>query len=429
MKKPVAITLGVIGGLLALSVIQQTATKLVGSEKNESSIPETTSAIATTPFQTDLSSVPKDNINSSDSKTENNGGAEDNSTGGKEMKVHFLDVGQGDSIFIELPDDKTMLIDASEKEYADKITTYIYSCGYSSLDYVVATHPHSDHIGGMADVIGSFSVGNVILSPATHTTNTYTNMLTAIDKSGAKVTLGVAGTEIFSDGDLSAVVIAPVTEDYSDLNNSSVMVMLTYGDKKFLFTGDAEEEEECTVTADVKCDVLKVGHHGSSTSTGSAFLTAASPEYAVISCGMGNSYGHPHTETIDKLKKAGINIYRTDLQGNIVMTCDGKNITVNTEPSSANGASSGESKPETTKAVTTTKATTTAVRTTPAPVTEAPAEDDPVSYSYVLNTNTMKIHRAGCSSVDQMSEENTDYTNDYDAAIAAGYVPCKRCKP
>ena len=111
------------------------------------------------------------------------------------------------------------------------------------------------------------------------------------------------------------------------------------------------------------------------------------------------------------------------------MTCDGKNITVNTEPSSANGASSGESKPETTKAVTTTKATTTAVRTTPAPVTEAPAEDDPVSYSYVLNTNTMKIHRAGCSSVDQMSEENTDYTNDYDAAIAAGYVPCKRCKP
>lgn len=354
-----------------------------------------------------------------------------------EMKVHFIDVGQGDSIFIELPDDKTMLIDASEREYADKITTYIYSCGYNSLDYVVATHPHSDHIGGMADVIGSFSVGNVILSPATHTTKTYTNMLTAIDQSGAKVTLGTGGTEIFSDGDLSAVVIAPVTEDYSNLNNSSVMIMLTYGEKKFLFTGDAEEEEERTVTADVKCDVLKVGHHGSSTSTGNAFLTAANPEYAVISCGTGNSYGHPHTETIDKLKKAGINIYRTDLQGDIVMTCDGKNITVNVSPSNDGGASLAESKPETTKVTTTTaattkavttKATTTAVRTTPAPVTQAPAEN-PVSYSYVLNTNTMKIHRAGCSYVNQMSEANKSYTNDYDGAIAMGYVPCKRCKP
>lgn len=357
----------------------------------------------------------------------------DGSTTGNELKVHFLDVGQGDSIFIELPDNKTMLIDASEKEYADRITTYIYSCGYNSLDYVVATHPHSDHIGGMADVIGSFSVGNVILSPATHTTKTYTNMLTAIDNSGAKVKLGTAGTELFSDGDLSAVVIAPVTEDYSDLNNSSVMIMLSYGDKKFLFTGDAEEEEERTVTADVKCDVLKVGHHGSSTSTSGAFLTAASPEYAVISCGAGNSYGHPHTETIDKLKKADVNIYRTDLQGDIVMTCDGKNITVNVSPTAADGAQSGESKPETTKA-TTTKVTTTTASTTPEPATEEPATeepaaDDPVSYSYVLNTNTMKIHRASCSSVKQMSEENTDYTNDYDAAIAAGYVPCKRCKP
>lgn len=339
-----------------------------------------------------------------------------------EMKVHFIDVGQGDSIFIELPNTKTMLIDAAEKEYADRITNYIYSCGYNTLDYVVATHPHSDHIGGMADVIGAFNVENVILSPATHTTKSYTNMLKAIDDSGAKVKIGVAGTEIFSDGDLSAVVIAPVTEDYSDLNNSSVMVMLTYGSRKFLFTGDAENSEENTITADIKCDVLKVGHHGSSTSTSRAFLTAASPEYAVISCGMGNSYGHPHIETLDRLKGAGVKIYRTDLQGDIIMTCDGEKITVNAEPSAAGGASSGESKSETTKATTTTKVTTTTV-------TEKPAEENPVSYSYVLNTNTMKIHRAGCSSVSRMSEENKGYTNDYDGAIAQGYVPCKICSP
>ena len=138
----------------------------------------------------------------------------------------------------------------------------------------------------------------------------------------------------------------------------------------------------------------------------------------MISCGAGNSYGHPHTETIDKLKKAGVNIYRTDLQGDIVMTCDGKNITLNVSPTTADGAQSGESKPE-----------TTTLGTTPAPATQAPTAAESVSYSYVLNTNTMKIHRASCSSVKQMSEENTDYTNDYDAAIAAGYVPCKRCKP
>lgn len=416
---------------LALAMMTGCSVKTaVSSDKDYSSETENGTSSSASVSSVAESSVPEIEINSSDSKAESKGETDDN--GGKEMKVHFLDVGQGDSIFIELPDDKTMLIDASEKEYADRITTYIYSCGYNSLDYVVATHPHSDHIGGMADVIGSFSVGNVILSPATHTTKTYTNMLTAIDQSGAQVTLGTAGKEIFSDGDLSAVVIAPVTEDYSDLNNSSVMIMLTYGDKKFLFTGDAEEEEERTVTADVKCDVLKVGHHGSSTSTSSAFLAAASPEYAVISCGMGNSYGHPHTETIDKLKKAGINIYRTDLQGDIVMTCDGENITVNTQPSTAGGASSAESKPETTGSATTTvatKATTTTVRTTPATATEKPAEDDPVSYSYVLNTNTMKIHRPSCSSVSQMSDENKGYTNDYDGAIAQGYEPCKRCKP
>ena len=313
-----------------------------------------------------------------------------NNLDSNEMKVHFIDVGQGDSIFIELPNTKTMLIDAAENEYADRITNYIYSCGYNTLDYVVATHPHSDHIGGMADVIGAFNVENVILSPATHTTKSYTNMLKAIDDSGAKVKIGVAGTEIFSDGDLSAVVIAPVTEDYSDLNNSSVMVMLTYGNNKFLFTGDAENSEENTITADIDCDVLKVGHHGSSTSTSRAFLTAASPEYAVISCGMGNSYGHPHTETLDRLKGAGVKIYRTDLQGDIIMTCDGEKITVNVDSASSDGQASG---------------------------------------IYVLNTKSMKIHRADCSSVAKIDSKNLKRTNDYDRAIAQGYTPCMVCSP
>ena len=168
------------------------------------------------------------------------------------------------------------------------------------------------------------------------------------------------------------------------------MVMLTYGSRKFLFTGDAENSEENTITADIDCDVLKVGHHGSSTSTSRAFLTAASPEYAVISCGMGNSYGHPHIETLDRLKGAGAKIYRTDLQGDIIMTCDGENITVNVDSASSDGQASG---------------------------------------IYVLNTKSMKIHRADCSSVAKIDSKNLKRTNDYDGAIAAGYTPCMVCSP
>ena len=247
-----------------------------------------------------------------------------------EMKVHYIDVGQGDCIFIELPNSETMLIDAGEYDEVDGVVTYIHSKGYDTIDYVIATHPHSDHIGGMKTIFDNFNVKNAYLSPAISTTKIYERMLEAIQNSNAKAHKAFAGTEIISENNLSAVVVAPATDnpdDYIDnLNNSSVVLKLTYGETSFLFTGDAEKAEEDAIRTNIKCDVLKIGHHGSRTSTSANFLKKVEPKYAIISVGEGNEYGHPTEEVLKRLKERNIEVYRTDLMGTITVTSDGNNI-------------------------------------------------------------------------------------------------------
>lgn len=247
-----------------------------------------------------------------------------------EMKVHYIDVGQGDCIFIELPNGETMLIDAGEYDEVDGAVTYIHNNGYDTLDYVIATHPHSDHIGGMKTIFDNFNVKNAYLSPAISTTKTYEYMLEAIQNSDAKAHKAFAGTEIISEDNLSAIVVAPATDnpdDYTDnLNDSSVILKITYGETSFLFTGDAEKAEEDAIRTNIKCDVLKIGHHGSRTSTSANFLKKVEPKYAIISVGEGNEYGHPTEEVLKRLEERNIEVYRTDLMGTIVVTSDGKNI-------------------------------------------------------------------------------------------------------
>ena len=331
----------------------------------------------------------------------------------QELKVHFLDVEQGDSCFIELPNQETMLIDAGESEYGDSIVTYIYGQGYDTLDYVVATHPHADHIGGMADVLNTFNIRNFYATAFTTTTQTYERMLDAVENRGAEVHEVMAGSVILDEPQLLVEVVAPKTLG-DDSNNSSVVIKLTYGENKFLFTGDAEKSEEDDIWTNIKCDVLKVGHHGSATSSSANFLKKVDPTYAVISCGMGNKYGHPTDEVLERLNSRNIEVFRTDLQGTIVFTSDGTNISVDKQPTVYQASA---------------QTTATSATTTPTTVQMTTAAVQSIGTQYILNTNTKKIHYPSCSAVRQMKEQNKTYTEDFDGAVASGYVPCKKCNP
>ena len=247
-----------------------------------------------------------------------------------ELVAHFIDVGQGDASFIELPNGDTMLIDAGISSSGDDIIEYIEDLGYSDIDYVVATHPHADHIGGMAEVIDAFEIGSIYMPKAVSTSKTYENLLETIQDKGLSIHTGRAGVEVLNTDDLTILMFAPVQEEYSNLNNYSIVLKITYGDTSFLYTGDAEDSLD-EITGDIEADVLKVGHHGSDTSTTSDFLARVNPSYAVISVGEGNSYGHPALSTIELLEGYTSNIYRTDLNGTVVISSDGVNINVDTE--------------------------------------------------------------------------------------------------
>ena len=252
-------------------------------------------------------------------------------TPSEDLKVHFLDVGQGDSIFIELPTNETILIDASIKDASNKIINYLREENVSKIDYVFATHPHSDHIGGMSAVIKTFDIGQIYMPKAVTTTKTYENLLLTIKDKNLKIKTAKAGNTIIDTDDLKLVVLAPNQDSYESLNNYSIVLKLTYKEKSFLFMGDAETLSEKEITGDVQADVLKVGHHGSRTSTSQAFLNKVNPSYAVISVGLNNDYKHPHQEVIDRLEKKNIKIYRTDQNGDIIFTTDGYNIDVKVE--------------------------------------------------------------------------------------------------
>ena len=312
------------------------------------------------------------------------------------LSVHFIDVGQGDAVFVELPNRETMLIDAGEKKYSDKVVKYIENLGYETVSYIVGTHPHSDHIGGLEDVINSFKINSIFMPKISTNTKTFESLLLTIKNKGLKITTAKKDVKIIDKKDLTATILSPIEEKYSNLNNYSVVIMLEYKSRKFMFTGDAEEEVENALKGYISCDVLKVGHHGSSSSTSNDFLKKLSPKYAVISCGKGNIYGHPHKETLEKLNKIGAEYMTTENCGNIVIVTDGNKLDIRNERADVMDYSEYANKEN----------------------------------IFMLNISTLKIHYPECKAVSRMSEDNKKKSTDNVLSLEEqGYTRCGICKP
>lgn len=251
------------------------------------------------------------------------------------FSVSFIDVGQADSVLIR-NGNYNMLIDAGNNEDGEKLVNYFKSLGIEEFTYVFATHPHEDHIGGMDDIINNFKIDNYYMSNKLSTTKTFMDVLDALDRRNLKYTVPNKG-DTLKLGDANIKVIYP-GDDKSNINDSSIVLKITYGKNSFLLTGDATSNVERKIyNEDIKSDVLKVAHHGSSYSSTDVFLDRVKPYYAVISVGKNNIYNHPSNKTLEKLNKRNIKVYRTDLDGTIVFISDGDNLSVKALKNDTNG--------------------------------------------------------------------------------------------
>lgn len=327
------------------------------------------------------------------------------------LEVHFLDVGQGDATFLSC-DGYTMLIDAGNNDKGTAVWSYLKNQGVERLDYVIGTHPDADHIGGLDVVLYKFDCGTVFLPDVKNDTRTYEDVVQVMEEKDYPVTMPVVG-ETYSLGEASFTIIAPNRDYGSDLNDASVGILVEHGSNRFLFTGDAEETAEADILAngqDISADVYKAGHHGSNTASTEEFLQEVNPAYAVISCGEGNSYGHPHAEVLNRFRSMGIDVFRTDEQGTIVAVSDGEEIVWNCTPSESWQA--GEPKGSSVKQE----------GTSGKDDFKSSAENEDVVV-YITETGE-KYHREECSSLKDSKIETS-----LSEAKKAGYEPCKKCAP
>ncbi len=355
------------------------------------------------------------------------------------LVVNFFDVGQGDSEFIQLPNGETMLIDAGETDKGSTVVSNLEALGISEITYLIATHPHSDHIGGLPDVIDEFDIGTVYMPNATASSYVYDDLLTAIEDEGCDVIEAKDGVSVINDDNMSAYFIAPFGEEYSNLNNYSAVLKLIYGDVSFLFMGDAEEEIEKEITDDVSADVIKVGHHGSSTSSSSDFVSRVGAKYAVFEVGIGNSYGHPTEKALSNWQSVGATILRTDLNSNIIISTNGVDINVLTDvdylaldESQIFSSIDSENDSKETNTQTSEDDTNSLENDKESTTINISSETTKniSEYKWVINTSSKKIHKPDCSSVQKISEKNYAESNEsLQTLIDEGYTICKVCNP
>jgi len=314
-------------------------------------------------------------------------------TNSSDFRITFLDVGQADSILVEC-DGHSMLVDGGNVEDSDLIYSVLKRKGIEQLDYVICTHAHEDHVGGLTGAL-NYATASVALSPVTsYDSKAFTNFANIVAKQGLELQRPQP-EDTFSLGSATIIVLGPV-KDYDDTNNTSIVVKVLFGETSYLLTGDMERKAELDLIesgADLSADVLKIGHHGSNTSSSYAFLNEVMPSYAVISCGEGNSYGHPHEEVLSRLRDADTVLYRTDLQGDIILTSDGTNIYFETGRNAQ-------------------------VETNP---TESPA----AVMEYIGNKNSLKLHLPSCGSLP--AEHNQVIFSSVEAAVKEGYSLCGTC--
>ena len=307
------------------------------------------------------------------------------------LTVHFIDVGQADSALLECGGE-FMLIDGGNVEDGRLVVSYLDQMGVEELKAVVCTHAHEDHVGGLASVLSVYPTQAVYSPTETYSSKAFDNFMYYVDQQRLEITKPVPGDEFYL-GDALVTVLGPV-KDYAETNDTSIVMKVVYGNTSFLFTGDMERQAENDMLdygMDVSADVLKVGHHGSDSSTSYRFLYEVNPMYAVISCGRGNSYGHPHREPMDRLRQAGVTIFRTDEMGTVVASSDGRDISFYWNNQSAN------------------------------PENAEPAEGE----YYIGNKNSQVFHAPTCGSLPK--EKNQVIFDSYQDAIDAGYRPCGSC--